>query len=138
MAVARGVVAMLEDHWGTLEGDWSIHHHRDLVADVFGPAAIGVRKLRVYIEALPASSATARVMKWAWTEREEQGASQVEMLGDIARSTRQLVAMQTKNGKYDPKDPALTWPRPWVEVTPEPEKAPLTREGMRAALMGGI
>lgn len=129
---------MLEDHWATLEGDWSIYHHRDLVADAYGPAAIGVRKLRAYIEALPAASATARVMRWAWTERDEQGASTVEMLGDIARSSRQLVALQIQGGKYDPKDPAVTWPRPWVEVTPELEKASsLSRQGVRAVL-GGI
>jgi len=53
MAVARGVAAMLAEHWDALEGDWSIHHHRDLVADAFGPDQIGVRKLKVYIEALP-------------------------------------------------------------------------------------
>ena len=136
--MARGVNAMLTDYWDTLEGDWSIHHHRDLVADAYGPNAIGVRKLRVYIEALPPTSATARVMKW-WTDKDELGATQVEVLGDIARSSRQLVALQLKNGRYDPKGPALTWPRPWVEVQPEPELPALTRAGTRAAfLKGGI
>lgn len=130
--MARGVNAMLVDHWDTLEGDWSIHHRRDLVADVFGPSPLGVRKLRVYIEALPQSSATARAMRWAWSEADEQGATQVELLGDLARTSRQLVAMQTKDGRYDPKGQAVTWPRPWVEVEPEPERAPLTRAGVRA------
>lgn len=137
MALARGVNAILERHWDVLEGDWSIHHHRDLVADCFGPAQIGVRRLKNYIEALPEQSATARAMKW-WSNADELGATQVEVLGDIARSTRQLVALQTKDGKYNPKEQALTWPRPWVEVQPVPEKAPLTRDGMRAALLGGM
>jgi len=135
MALARGVNAMLTEHWDRLEGDWSIYHHRDLAADAYGPNPIGVRKLRVYIEALPADSATARAMKWSWTERDEMGASQVEVLGDIARSTRQLVAMQTKSGRYAPKGEALMWPRPHVQV--HPEKAPLTREGIRSSLLRG-
>lgn len=137
MALARGVNAMLLEHWNAIEGDWSIYHHRDLVADAFGPDQIGVRKLRVYIEALPPESATARVLGVAWTDRHEMGASQVEVMGDVARSVRQLVAFQTKDGKYEPKGPAMSWPRPWVEVHPEPSKPPLTRQGMRAALLGG-
>lgn len=137
MALARGVNAMLSDHWDALEGDWSIYHHRDLVADCYGPNQIGVRKLLVYIEALPSDSATARARRW-WTDRDEQQAVQVEVLGDIARSTRQLVALQLKSGKYDPGEPALSWPRPWVEVQPQNDTPPLTREGMRAALMGGM
>ena len=137
MALARGVNAMLLDHWDTLEGDWSIYHHRDLVADAFGPNQIGVRRLRVYIEALPRGSATARALGW-WTNEDEQAATQVEVLGDIARSSRQLVAMQMKDGCYDPKGPALTWPRPFVEVQPHAAPEPLTRAGMRSALMGGI
>jgi hypothetical protein len=131
MSVARGVAVMLEEHWDTLEGDWALHFHRDLLADVFG-APIGVRRLRVLIEALPRDSATARAAEWPWTDREELAASSVELLAEASRSLANLVAIGSGK-KYQPKEPALTVPRPWVQVTPVNDRPPLTREGMRAA-----
>lgn len=132
MAVARGVVAMLETHWDALEGDWALHLHRDLVADVFS-SPVGMRRLKVLIESLPRNSATARSANWPWTDGEELAATTAELMAEVSRSTMHLVAAQSKDGKYQPGEPALKVPRPWVHVEPVGEQQPLTRHDIRAS-----
>ena len=133
----------LAENWDTVEGDWSIHHHRDLVADVFGEP-IGVRKLRVYLEAIPAESATAKALflrrtglagdegerAWAWTNADEQRAFQSERLADIQRAVEVLA--QVWGAKPFDK-PAFEYPRPGR--TAETEEAP-TLATWRSTLLG--
>lgn len=135
MAVARGVAAMLSGHWPAVEADWALHYHRDLLADCFGPAEIGVRKLRSLLEGLPPSSNLAKSADW-WSDEDELAATSVELLADIALASASGVAVQLPKGKkYDPKRP-LTWPRRGVKVEPKPAMVG-GLEGFRSKLLKG-
>jgi hypothetical protein len=140
MALARGVSAMLRDDWDDLEGDFQRYFGLNLVECAHGPHAIGLRRLKALIEALPPESATARHRGWWWTEGDEQGATQAELLTDVARSLRVLVNQQIPKGqrRFDP--PMPRWQRPHVQVEPEPQrdaKPPLSRESVRSMFLQG-
>lgn len=138
MAVARGVAAFVHTNWVTLEGDFQVYHGLNLITCCYGPDQVGVRRLKVLVEALPPESATAQALRTAWTERDEQGAVAAELLADISRSLRHLITLQlTKNRTFTDPMP-LVWPRPAIAVPPKPT-APtgppvLTRDAVRSAL----
>jgi len=140
MALARGVSAMLRDDWDDLEGDFQRYFGLNLVECVLGPHAIGIRRLKVLIEALPPESSTARRRGWWWTEDAEQGATQAELLTDVARSLRVVVNQNIPKGqrRFDP--PMPRWERPHLQVEPDPQPertAPLDRENVRAMFLQG-
>lgn len=134
-SAAVGVVVALREHWSALDHDFRHHYGLDLDEACYGPAHLGVRRLYDYIARLPSTSEFAREGGWSWDESQEMGATSVELLHAVWDATAATASAMT-NGKYKgPKKP-LKWPRPTppqVE-TPKPE---LSREGMRALLMGG-
>lgn len=76
-----------------------------------------------------------------WTEGDEQGATQAELLTDVARSLRVLVNQQIPKGqkRFDP--PMPRWQRPGgaspAPADPSKATAPLDREHVRAMFLRG-
>lgn len=122
ISAAVGVVVLLDEHWDELDADFRHHYGLDLEQCCWGPRAIGVRRLKSYISRLPPTSALAVAMGWSWDELREMTATLVD-----------LVANQRRTKK---SDPVFRYPRPKGLTGVTTQKPVLTREGMRAALMG--
>lgn len=126
-SATAGVAILLAEHWDALDADFRHHFGLDLEACCWGSDALGVRRLKAYIARLPqASSAIAHEMGWQWDEMREMTATLIELAANERRQ---------KN-----TDPVFRWPRPselLAGMDQDQEPPPLTRQGMRAALMGG-
>lgn len=126
ISTAVGVAVLLGDHWGALDFDFRHVLGLDLEECCFGPDALGVRRLKDYIAYLPSTSAIAREMGWSWDDMREMTATLIEL------AVNQRRKKGTKPFKY---------PRPGDllrNAMKQEERPPLTRQGMRAALLGPI
>lgn len=120
---ASGVALLLAEHWDALDADFRRFYNLDLEECCFGPREFGVRRLKAYIGNLPPDSSIARLMGWSWDEMREMTAT--------------LIELEVNSRRQKKSDPIFKYPRPSDLLRAAQEKPPpLTREGMRAALLG--
>jgi hypothetical protein len=98
-------------HFDAVEADWQRVYNRDLRADLYGPNAIGVRRIIALFDWLPADAALWRAAKTAWSDEKELLATQIEVLDGLRRA---FIMAHSKKGAKAP-DP-IQIPRPWQKA----------------------
>lgn len=135
-----GLARFVAERWDDLDVDFRRFYGLDLADACWGPDQLGVRRLSVYVERLPADSTVARSEGFAWDDLREMTATLVELSHDTAISNRAMVGSLTGKRFPGPREP-LRFPRPTVEVAKAVAETsdaapPLDRHAVRVALLG--
>ena len=91
-----------------MEADWARFYGRSLGADLYGPDALGARRILSLFSWLPPEAALWRSAKTAWTDERELLATQIEVLDALRRA---FIVAHSKQGTRPPE--AIRIPRPW-------------------------
>lgn len=94
-----------------MEADWTRFYGRNLGADLYGPAAIGARRVLSLFEWLPPEAALWRSAKTAWTDERELLATQIEVIDALRRA---FIVAHSKQGTRPPEPVRI--PRPWQKA----------------------
>jgi hypothetical protein len=94
-----------------LEADWFRFYGRDFRADLYGPEALGARRVLALVEWLPPDAALWRSAKTSWSDERELAAVQIEVIDALRRA---FIMAHSKQGSRPPE--AVRIPRPWEKA----------------------
>lgn len=98
----------VEEHYGAIEADWVRYYNRSLADDLWGPQAIGYRRIAGMIRWLPPEAALWRSNKTSWTIDNELQATTIETLDALLRAY-----IQAHSKPNSRKPTPIQIPRPW-------------------------